>query len=120
MPTNTKTMMKAMRLLEEFRKLDPEMQMQTAQAFIYVAIHPGTTMKQLGDALGISQASCSRNIAALSKWHRLDRPGHDLVVAQEDPAERRRKIVTLTPKGKRIAKALLDILEDEVESAPAA
>lgn len=97
---------KILTILEEFRKLDPEMQLQMAATFTLVAMRPGITMKDMAEILGISQASCSRNVAALSKWHRLNKPGHDLVYSEEDPIERRRKIVKLTAKGKRVAETL--------------
>lgn len=83
-----------------------------AATFLLVAAREGITMKNLSEALGISQASCSRNIAALSKWHRLNKAGHDLVYTEEDPVERRRKIAFLTPKGKRVAEALRVLLEE--------
>lgn len=102
---------KGLKMLEEFRKIEPDMPLQMAATFLTVANEEGITMKTLGERLGISQSSCSRNIAALSKFHRLNKPGHDLVCATEDPVERRRKIVKLTPKGKRVAEALLEILE---------
>lgn len=104
-------LLKGFRMLEEFRKLDPEMQLQTAATFMCVALRPGITMKEIGDKLGISQASCSRNVAALSKWHRLNKEGHNLVVATEDPTERRRKVVHLTPDGERLARNLTTYLE---------
>jgi len=106
-----KAFSKGLVLLEEFRKVDPDMPIQMAAAFLVVANNEGVTMKELGDKLGISQSSCSRNVAALSKVHRLNKPGHDLVYAIEDPAERRRKIVFLTPKGKRVAESIVGILE---------
>lgn len=102
---------KLLMLLEELRKLDPEMQLQMAATLVLVAKKEGITMKEMSDRLGISQASCSRNVAALSRWHRLNRAGHDLVIATEDPAERRRKVVFLTPKGKRVMNSLLSLLE---------
>lgn len=101
---------KGLNLLEELRKIDAEMPLQMATAFLTVASEEGITMKRLGEKLGISQSSCSRNVAALSKYHRLNKPGHDLLYATEDPEERRRKIVKLTPKGKRVAETLLEIL----------
>lgn len=106
-----KAYIKGLKMLEEFRKLDSDMPLQTAATFLSVANEEGITMKSLGERLGISQSSCSRNVAALSKHHRLNKPGHDLVYATEDPEERRRKIVKLTPKGKRVAETLLEILE---------
>jgi DNA-binding MarR family transcriptional regulator len=95
-----------MRITEEFRKLDPCLQMQTAAVFLTIAHENGINMAKIGEITGLGQSSCSRNVAALSKFNRLNKPGLGLVKASEDPTERRRKIVTLTPKGKQVAKAL--------------
>nr|WP_245986670.1 hypothetical protein [Azospirillum thermophilum] len=61
----------------------------------------------------MAQSSASRNVAALSRWHSFGKAGLDLVQAQEDPRERRRKIVTLTEKGR----AFLDQLRAIVAGA---
>ncbi|UXY92546.1 transcriptional regulator [Pseudomonas phage LUZ100] len=98
-------------VLKRFRDFDQEM--QTAQTFIAVAMQPGITMKELSEKVGISQASCSRNVSALSRVHRLNKPGMDLVVAAEDPMERRRKVVKLTPKGQRLAETLTQLIEEK-------
>ena len=100
-----------LRLLEELRKIDPEMQLQTASVFLYVAHNEGITMKDLGDQLGLAQSSCSRNVAYFSKINRKHKEGYDLLVAREDPAERRRKLVYLTPKGRRIVESLGIVLD---------
>lgn len=92
--------------IEEMRKIDPEMQAHTINIFVMVCMNPGITMKDLGNRLGVSQATMSRNIAALGKVHRLNRPGYDLLQAEEDPVERRRKVVNLTAKGKRVKESL--------------
>src|SRR5690606_26063331 len=102
-------------LLKELRELDPEMPLQMATTFILVASSPGITMKDLSPQLGFSQASCSRNIAALSKVHRHNKPGHGLVYAIEDPVERRRKIVKLTARGEKLAARLRHIIEAHTE-----
>lgn len=103
-----------MTALELVRKeLDPEMQVQTLSVLLTVASAPGITMKELSQRLHLAQSSCSRNVAALSKWHRLGRPGLDLLVATEDPAERRRKIVRLTTRGERF----IETLQRKVEAA---
>jgi DNA-binding MarR family transcriptional regulator len=93
--------------VEEFRKLDQELPTQTANTFLYICVHEGCTMKDIADALGVAQSTMSRNVSALSKIHRLRKPGLDLVKATEDPYERRRKIVTLTPKGRQLKERLL-------------
>jgi DNA-binding MarR family transcriptional regulator len=103
---------KLLRAVEEFRKIDPEMPPQTIETYLWVAMQPGLTMKEIADRVGLSQSAISRNIQALSKWHRLNKPGYDLVTATEDPRERRRKIVTLTPKGERVATSLREIIGD--------
>ncbi len=69
-------------------------------------------MKAVAEALDTSQSSASRNVAALSDWHWLKRPGAGMVKTEADPYEMRRKIITLTQKGKLVAKALGQIMED--------
>lgn len=101
------------RAVEEMRKIDPEMQAHTINIFLMVCMRPGITMKDLGNSLGVAQATMSRNIAALGKGHHLHRPGYDLLVAEEDPVERCRKIVNLTPRGKRVKEALAEILNTD-------
>ena len=100
--------------IEEFRGVDPEMQAQGVALFLYSAIYPGCTMTDLQRNLGMTQASCSRNVSAFSEWHRLDKPGHGLLAATPDPMERRRKIVQLTEKGQQLAVSLTEAVMNPV------
>jgi DNA-binding MarR family transcriptional regulator len=105
------------RVLEEFRRLDPDLPIQYALSFLTIAQHEGMSMGELAQHLGIAQSSASRNIAALSKWHSFGKAGHELVEAHEDPRERRRKLVQLTPKGRRLVKILQAIMGGDVLAA---
>ena len=96
----------AIRLLEAFRRLDPDLPIQDALSFLTIAENEGLSMRDLSERLGIAQSSASRNVAALSEWHSFGKPGHDLVEAREDPRERRRKIITLTRKGEALIREL--------------
>jgi DNA-binding MarR family transcriptional regulator len=98
------------RVLEALRHLDPDMPIQYALSFLTVAQHEGLSIRELSERLGIAQSSASRNVAALSRWHSFGKPGHDLVQSEEDPRERRRKVVTLTPKGRALAEELRAIV----------
>lgn len=94
------------RVLEEFRALDPDMPIQYALSFLTVVEEEGLSLRDLSARLGIAQSSASRNVAALGEWHSFRKPGLHLVEAREDPRERRRKIVTLTAKGRALAARL--------------
>jgi DNA-binding MarR family transcriptional regulator len=98
--------MRVIQIVEEFRKVYPDMQMQTAIVFLTVAMEGTITMKDLGKRWDLAQSTCSRNVALLSDKLKHDKPGYGLVIAKEDPVERRRKIITLTANGKRVAASL--------------
>ena len=49
--------------------------------------------------------------AKLSITNRYRVSGIDILEAYEDPIERRRKLVRLTPKGKRVWKSLQDLVK---------
>lgn len=99
------------RVLEAFRLLDPDLPIQYALSFLTIAQNEGLSIRDLSERLGIAQSSASRNVAALSKWHSFGKEGHDLVQSEEDPRERRRKIVTLTPKGRSLARQLASLID---------
>jgi DNA-binding MarR family transcriptional regulator len=92
---------------------NPGMPIQMAAVFLYVAMHDGCTMKQIAEVLGLSQASASRNCQALGKYQKQGKLGYDLVETVDDPAERRRKIVKLTRKGKRLAARLAEMIGED-------
>lgn len=97
-------------VLEAFRTLDPDLPIQYALSFMTIAQNEGISIGELAERLGIAQSSASRNVAALSRWHSFGKAGLDLVSAQEDPRERRRKVVALTDKGRAFLDALRGIV----------
>jgi DNA-binding MarR family transcriptional regulator len=90
------------------RALDPRMQMQTAATLLGAMEVAPCHMSSLRSIVGISQASISRNCAALGKIHRKGIPGLGLIETVEDPFNRKRKIVYLTPKGEKYKRLLFD------------
>jgi DNA-binding MarR family transcriptional regulator len=98
------------RALEAFRARDPDLPIQYALSFLAIARNEGSSIRALAERLGIAQSSASRNVAALSLWHSFGKPGLDLVEAQEDPRERRRKVVILTDKGRALVRELRGLL----------
>lgn len=98
------------RVLEAFRSLDPDLPIQYALSFLTIAQNEGISIGELAERLGIAQSSASRNVAALSRWHSFGKAGLDLVESQEDPRERRRKIVSLTDKGRAFLEEMRTIV----------
>jgi DNA-binding MarR family transcriptional regulator len=111
--TGKKELHKILKVIEEFRKLDPQMRPQTMATFLYVALHEGVDgvpQKDLADAIGIAQSTTSRNVSTLDKINRHHGEGHRLIRSVEDPLERRRKLITLTPRGRQLKATLEEML----------
>ncbi|MBD9371353.1 winged helix-turn-helix transcriptional regulator [Rhizobium sp. ARZ01] len=98
---------KLLQIISTLRRGGEQMPIQMAHVFLAIMARPGTTMANLADEVGISQASCSRSVAALGDWHRLGKPGYGLIETAPDPKEGRRMIMFLSPKGRQLARQLL-------------
>ncbi len=48
----------------------------------------------------------------LSAHHRLNKPGLDLITKEQDPGNRRRLQLAMTPEGQALVDSLLSILYD--------
>lgn len=97
----TSPLTKAILFVEEFRKIDPELPMQIALIFLLIAQKPGINLREIGQLTGLAKSSVSRNVALLSKEF-----GKGLVTYREDLADRRNKVINLTPEGERVLASL--------------
>ncbi len=109
-----KRLYRLVRLMEAVRTVHPEMPAQMVSTFLWAAIQPRITMRELAERVGVSQSSMSRNVAALSpdgvvRAGAVYREGFGLVVTEDDPNDLRRKIVTLTARGTRLATQISEV-----------
>jgi len=92
-----------LRILTEFRKIDPWVHIQTVYAFVTIAqrtyINQDTLrVMDVGELMETSSASASRNLRVL-----VD---HDLIELYENPDRRIEKFVELTVKGKALTRRI--------------
>lgn len=98
-------------IMQEFRKLDYEVPAQVILCFVFIASHNPCHSEVLCHELGLTRAAVSRNTDWLSDKHRLKKPGLNLIKKEVDPSNRRRMLLSLTVKGKSIAKDLRKSLD---------
>lgn len=99
-------------LIELLRiEIDPEVPIQQVQVLLQVALMGKATQHEIGERVGLSKASMSRNIAALGPVNRFRQKGHGLLHTYEDPQYRRQKIIELTPAGKTLVKKIESLVE---------
>lgn len=101
---------KLIKIIDELRKLDPELPSQTIVVLLEVMISQRVTQKDLLDAVKMNSASLSRNVAALSGVKSFGKSGAGVVKSFEDPQDRRCKIVELNHKGEALRAKILHLL----------
>ena len=83
---------------------------QVTACLLWIASHERGHKTAMEHELKLSVASGSRNTDWLSDWHRLGKPGLGLVRKSQDPTNRRRAELCLTPKGEALIDDLREIL----------
>ena len=106
----SETTLKLLEAVELFQEMDREVPAQVVSTFLYIASHNECHSIALMEDLDMTGASVSRNTDWLSKNHRLNKPGLDLIVKERDPSDMRRQILKLTAKGSDIHNKILTIL----------
>lgn len=87
-------------VLEEFKKISPTMPVQQILAFIDVALHEGTSLKELVQLSQVKTATMSRHLIDLGPRNRRMEPGYQLIDCRQDPMELRKNQYTLSDRGK--------------------
>ena len=107
------TIEKLIKVLDEFKKLDPEMQVPTILAFLYPCLaskEKPMTIKKIAQLSGMQQSSASRNVMAHCEINRARKKGHDTLRTFENPMYRIEKNVELTTKGEWLRDKLVDLM----------
>ena len=109
-PTTRAALEKILQVLEVFRLGDRDMPLGEAVSFLLVALGEtrdgGISITDLSKAGDFSLASASRHIQALGEFDRRRDPGLEWVSDSVDLMERRKKILKITPQGRRIVSLL--------------
>jgi DNA-binding MarR family transcriptional regulator len=95
--------------LEAFKEFtgDGDVQIQTIQTFLKIVLAGGATASfdDISKSTGVSIAAVSRNVKKLAKGPR-ETPGYGLVVVELDPYDSRRRIITLSSRGKDLVSTM--------------
>lgn len=98
------------RVMNLLRMLDKEVPAQVLAVFFYIASHDNCHKTAIEEDLNMPNSSMSRNIDRLTEHHRLNKAGMGLVVKEEDPSNRKRLQLKLSPKGQELIKQIEAIL----------
>jgi DNA-binding MarR family transcriptional regulator len=93
---------KLLSVMEEFRHYQPNIESTAISVFLVIALHhakEGIPMQFIADKLDIAQSSVSRNVTKFLKLARYKDNPMGFLESFEDPYERRRKMVRLSPRG---------------------
>lgn len=103
---------KLLEAIQAFRELDGDMQLPMAASFLLVALNDGVSRTEVMQELGVAGSTATRNLMGLMEQGRLGRPGHGLIDQRVNPEERRWRMHSLTPDGRKFLKRLAAIFED--------
>lgn len=92
--------------------VDRELPAQALSCFLYIASHERCHKTAMEEDLGFTTASGSRNTDWLAQTNRLGQRGLGLIIKELDPTNKRRVMLSLSPKGVEIIKQLERILYD--------
>jgi DNA-binding MarR family transcriptional regulator len=95
------------RALAAFATYEPtQMPLHHCQLFLEVARRGHCTYRELEEELNLTNSSVSRTCTALATTRRTGRPGLNLLELNQDPAEGRRLLVSLSKDGKALLRQL--------------
>jgi DNA-binding MarR family transcriptional regulator len=102
----------AIRLLETFKEVDPDITLPSMLAFLYYIETDEQSGNQyaMEQRLEMSGATASRATSHWLKWKRPKHPGLDMLESMPDPEDRRYKMITLNRRGLMLAEKLKEAI----------
>jgi DNA-binding MarR family transcriptional regulator len=95
-----------LRIFDVFRNLDIEMPIGQIVFFLTAAKLEGGSLREIAQASGAKMTTASRYLSNLSPKDAYRPAGLNLLIARENPMNRRMKVIRLTDEGNRVLAAL--------------
>ena len=92
--------------LAEFQKVDPDLTVSDALAFLVTAEDEGLSVKDVQNRLQLTQSTASRTVNKLGQHGTRSKAGLALLQTDPNPGERRKVQVRLSARGRAFAKLL--------------
>lgn len=98
--------------LAKARETLGHVEIQQLETLLYVAVEGEVGQQDVGTRLHLTKAAASRNVDSLSSWTPKKEKGPGFVDSADDPANRRYKVVRITPQGQRFVATLAGLLHE--------
>lgn len=98
---------KQLRIFETLRHLDAQMPVGQIEFFLNAAKMQPCTLTDIAQACDAKMTTASRYLASLSSVGPYQGSGLNLLKAHENPANRRQKLVELTPDGEKLLESII-------------
>ena len=110
---SSKQLRTAIRVLEAFKDIDPDITLPSMLAFVYAVERDAQSGNQyeIDMRLDMSGATASRAIAHWLDYKRPRVAGLNMLESQPDPEDRRYKMITLNRRGLDFAKKLEEAVD---------
>lgn len=117
MPTSSE-IRTAIRVLEAFKDVDPDITLPSMLAFLYYVETDGNAGNQynMEQRLDMSTATASRATSHWLEWKRPRVPGLNMVESIPDPEDRRYRMITLNRNGEKFAQKLKEAVSHGKEA----
>jgi DNA-binding MarR family transcriptional regulator len=103
---STKEIFKYLKIVEAFRAIDQDMPIGQVVFFLHASREEGSSLRDVAQMANCKMATASRYLSTLSVRSRKADDGLDLLYYEENPMDRRQRLIYLTDKGCK----LLDVL----------
>lgn len=109
-------MKRLIKLLEFLSQYNDRMELQQIliAAYCFFLGDDERTPKNLRELLELPSSTTSRNMAAIGEYGIRGTPGYRWIETHEDPQQRNRKLIKVTPKGHKVRRMMAAILRGEV------